>query len=295
MLYLLAGPLVAVVGIAAVFFVMRRKSVDKRSMYSARRSQIEHKVRAARQRTLTPHGHAEKPADATTVEAAPSPFAQTAAQQPTINYPTPAYQATAAPAYEAPPAPAYEAPAAAPPTPPPAAPPPPAWETPAAPAEAAPMPWESGPSAPVEAPPAFGYPAPGAPAEPFVPAAEPTPRAQPSEPAWTPAPRPAEEPIPLEQPVAAGAPSAAGSWSVVSSEKDSAISETSGRRKDSAADGGSWSLASGEAPGTEAEGEGEVRRPNRTLVAAAQYAVLVVGLVMVLIGVLVMVANSHVT
>src|SRR5205807_1809012 len=64
MAYLLAGPLVALIGIGAVFFVLRRKSVEKRSMYSARRSQIEHKVRAARQRTLTPHGHAEKPAEA---------------------------------------------------------------------------------------------------------------------------------------------------------------------------------------------------------------------------------------
>jgi hypothetical protein len=34
------------------------------------------------------------------------------------------------------------------------------------------------------------------------------------------------------------------------------------------------------------------RKPS-TLIAVAQYAVLVVGLVMVLIGVVVMVANSH--
>src|SRR6266704_3310152 len=61
MAYLVAGPLVALVGIVAVFFVLRRKSVEKRSMYSARRSQIEHKVRAARQRTLAPHGRAQKP------------------------------------------------------------------------------------------------------------------------------------------------------------------------------------------------------------------------------------------
>src|SRR2546421_6564022 len=81
MAYLLAGPLVALIGIGAVFFVLRRKSVDKRSMYSARRSQIEHKVRAARQRTLAPHGRTEKvvepPADAapTSTWAAPSPQA----------------------------------------------------------------------------------------------------------------------------------------------------------------------------------------------------------------------------
>jgi hypothetical protein len=35
------------------------------------------------------------------------------------------------------------------------------------------------------------------------------------------------------------------------------------------------------------------KRPSGTIVAVAQYAILVVGLVMVLIGVLVMVANSH--
>src|ERR1700693_3423905 len=58
---LLIGPAVAVIGLAAVIFVMRHKSVEKRSMYSARRSQIEHKVRAARQRTMAPvNKHAEK-------------------------------------------------------------------------------------------------------------------------------------------------------------------------------------------------------------------------------------------
>jgi hypothetical protein len=41
--------------------------------------------------------------------------------------------------------------------------------------------------------------------------------------------------------------------------------------------------------------EQQMRRPNGQVVAIAQYAILVVGLVMVLIGVLVMVANSHVT
>src|SRR5205814_9976660 len=112
MAYLLAGPLVAVIGIVAVFFVLRRKSVDKRSMYSARRSQIEHKVRAARQRTLTPHGHAEKPPEQA-AEAA-SPFAPTQVQ------PTSTYQPSA-----------FEAPPAAPPVTPPArpqqAPQPPPW------------------------------------------------------------------------------------------------------------------------------------------------------------------------
>src|SRR5438067_2725920 len=91
MAYLVAGPLVALVGIVAVFFVLRRKSVEKRSMYSARRSQIEHKVRAARQRTLTPHGHSPRPAEQTAVDAAPSPFAQPHAQA-TVAYEAPAYE-----------------------------------------------------------------------------------------------------------------------------------------------------------------------------------------------------------
>lgn len=277
MLYLLAGPVVALIGIGAIFFVLRRKSVEKRSMYSARRSQIEHKVRAARQRTLAPRGHADKPPEAPA--AAASPFDQTQAQ-PTVNYDVPAYQA----------------PSSAPPAPPPAAPPPqPAWETPAAPQQ---MPWESAPVEPAPAPepapgPSFDYPP--APPEPFAPAAEPTPRAEPSEPVWTPAPRPAEPATPIEQPVAAASQSSAG-WSIVTSAKDSSIGdESGGKNKGRAAGGSAWQLASGEAPNLETADEGEAKRPSGTLVAAAQYAVLVVGLVMVLIGVLVMVANSHVT
>ncbi|MGH7764666.1 MAG: hypothetical protein ACREOM_09650, partial [Candidatus Dormibacteraceae bacterium] len=90
---LIAGPVVALIGVVAVFFVLRRKSVEKRSMYSARRSQIEHKVRAARQRTLAPHGHADSPAEAPP-GAAPSPFAPTASE-PTMTYQPAAYQAPA--------------------------------------------------------------------------------------------------------------------------------------------------------------------------------------------------------
>lgn len=288
MLYLLAGPVVCVLGIVAVFFVLRRKSVEKQSMYSARRRQIEHKVRAARQRTLAPHGHAQKPSEV--AASAPSPFADVQAQQPTVIYP----QQPAA-SYE--PA-AYQAAPAAPPTPPPAAQPPqPAWETPSQPA---PMPWETGPSgkpAPASAAPGYDYP-PSAPPEPFAPAPEPTPRAAPSEPAWTPAPAPLEPAIPIEQPVAAAASTSAGGWSVVTTTKDEKITaEPSGKKKDKkqAVSGSEWMLASGDAPGTEAEEETEGTRSSATVVAAAQYAVLVVGLVMVLIGVLVMVANSHVT
>src|SRR6185437_11664473 len=109
MAYLIAGPLVALVGIVAVFFVFRRKSVEKRSMYSARRSQIEHKVRAARQRTLTPRGRSEHRPTQTAVA---TPTMATQEAQPSMTWETPAYAA------------------------PPVAPPPPtqpAWETPSTP------------------------------------------------------------------------------------------------------------------------------------------------------------------
>jgi hypothetical protein len=56
--------------------------------------------------------------------------------------------------------------------------------------------------------------------------------------------------------------------------------------------GASWQLAAGELPGDEAD---DIARKPSAAIAVAQYAVLVVGLVMVLIGVVVMVANSHVT
>src|SRR3954465_11493350 len=139
MAYLVAGPMVALVGIVAVFFVLRRKSVEKRSMYSARRSQIEHKVRAARQRTLTPRGRSERQAEQTTAEAAPAFAPQS---QQTVTYETPAYEAPPLappsqqpvpyepPAYEAPPMAAPAAPSSRPEQ----APPP--WDTPASPAPA---------------------------------------------------------------------------------------------------------------------------------------------------------------
>src|SRR6266705_3430231 len=240
MAYLLAGPLVAVIGIVAVFFVLRRKSVDKRSMYSARRSQIEHKVRAARQRTMAPHGHAEKPAEP--APAAESPFAPTQVQQAAT------YQA---PAYEPPPAR---------PAPPPSMKPP---EAPVAP------PWEQ-PSIPAPAPSSFDFP-PGAAPEPYTPA--------PAEPF-----RRAPEP--------AAPATSAGAWSVVSTSKDSAAAEPESKKKDRSAPASSWQLAAGDSPVLDAE-EPTAKRSSGTLMAVAQYAILVVGLVMVLIGVLVMVANSH--
>ena len=117
----------------------------------------------------------------------------------------------------------------------------------------------------------------------------------PSEPAWTPAPRPAEPMAPAEPAAPAASATSAGAWSVVSTSKDGAVAEPESKKKDKGgAPASSWQLASGDAPGLEAE-EPEGKRPAGTLMALAQYAILVVGLVMVLIGVLVMVANSHVT
>ena len=269
--YLLAGPFIALIGIVAIFFVLRRKSVEKRSMYSARRSQIEHKVRAARQRTLAPRGRSQKPAEQTIPGAteAPSPFATQAQQAATYE----------APAYEAPPvappsAPTFPSPKQAPSASP--------WDVPAA------------ASAPA---PTFDYP-PAAPEPAYTPPA-PEPPSAPSEPVWTPAPRPAEPvpPAPSVAPTAsATSPSSAGGWSVVSTEKESAATaapEGKKKKKGKAEEAaGSWALATGDMLG--GDEEAEVRRPS-AIPAIAQYAVLVVGLVMVLIGVLVMVANSHVT
>jgi len=278
MAYLLAGPFVALIGIGAVFFVLRRKSVEKRSMYSARRSQIEHKVRAARQRTMTPHGRGPKPAEETIPSAGATTFAQTQAPQPTVVWEKPAYEA---PPVAPPSAPVREQPAEAPSPAP--------WDLPAA--APAPAPAFDYPPAPPQ--PAYTPPAP----EPFRPAPAPTPMPAPSEPAWTPAPAPAVEPAKQMEPVASTASAtSAGAWSVVSTAKESAEPERDGKKKkDRAADGTSeWQLASGDAPGMEAD-QPEMKRSSGTVMAVAQYAVLVVGLVMVLIGVLVMVANSHFT
>jgi hypothetical protein len=274
MAYLIAGPLVALVGIVAVFFVLRRKSVEKRSMYSARRTQIEHKVRAARQRTLAGRGRSER-TSAQPMEA-PSPFASTQVQ-PTVTYETPAYQAP--PVVPPPPAPNQWG------QPDPSAPAP--WDTTSAPPQ---VDYPAAPAEPAWTPPAYEPSAP----EPFQPAPEPTPMA-PSEPAWTPAPSPAAEPVaPLGQAASTASSTAAGGWSVVSPEKEGAVEEQPAKRKQKGDDAGAWELASGDAPGMEAE-EPEAKRPSGSLMAIAQYAILVVGLVMVLIGVLVMVANSKVT
>jgi hypothetical protein len=85
---------------------------------------------------------------------------------------------------------------------------------------------------------------------------------------------------------------------VVGEAKDSAVTaEPQPKKKkkgkeQEAAPAGSWQLASGNAPGDEPEDD-VIKAPGQG-VAIAQYAVLVVGLVAVLIGVLIMVAGSPV-
>ena len=252
------GPLAAVIGIVAVFFVFRRKAVDKRSMYSARRSQIEHKVRAARQRTLAPHGREEK-APEPAAEAAPaSPFTATP-RGPQITYEASAYE------------------------PPPAAPPSVSREVRDTPS---PSPWDVGTTAP--APTEFETPM--APPAPMTPERAYTP--PPVEEVWTPAPAPVAPPMEPAQPAVTAASPAA--WSVVQEAKESAEADEPKPKKKGKkeAPAGSWQLASGNAPGMEPD---DIIKAPSPWIAIAQYAVLVVGLVMVLIGVFVMIANSHVT
>ena len=258
---LLVGPLAAIVGVVAIFFVLRRKSVDKRSMYSSRRSQIEHKVRAARQRTLAPQGKAEKQPE-TPPEVAPTSIFAPSPNTPRVTYEPSAYQ------------------------PPPAAPAAPVKETGASSWDVPPHP--TSPFAAPEAPPAPVE-------EVWVPApVEPPPPRE----VWTPASAQAEPTPPPVEPTRPATPAASpGSWSVVSeaakeqADTPEAHPKKKGRQDPSSS---SWQLASGNAPG-EAEAEEEDVKTPSALVAIAQYAVLVVGLVMVLIGVFVMIANSHVT
>jgi|SRR2546428_2007073 len=265
---LLIGPFVAAVGLVAVFFVMRHRSVQEKSMYSARRSQIERKVRAARQRTLAPTSkHAEQEAAQAATFAAPGMEAKTAI--PTATWGPPAARPDMAPA---PPAP------------------PPSQEQQA---------WEVGPTVPPP-PPSMAPPSP----PPYTPSA-PT-YAPPPEEVWTPAPAESFAPAradPMAEPVAPQVSTPAGegaSWSIVGEAKGAAAEPATDKRdkKDKrdkekrGQTGPSWQLAAGELPGD--EGDDIAKKPSAAI-AIAQYAVLVVGLVMVLIGVVVMVANSHVT
>ncbi len=255
------GPAAALIGIVAIFFVLRRKSVDKRSMYSARRSQIEHKVRAARQRTLAGQARAEK-SEETPASAGASPFGT---QSPVATYEASAYEA------------------------PPAAAPTMGRGFPEAPSSS---PWDVGPTAP--------------PSEQFAaPLPPPAFESVPSQEVWTPAPAPAQAPqpvTPLEPIRPAAASTAPAEWSVVGEVKESASTaevepkkKKKGKDKEQeAAPAGSWQLASGNAPGAEPEESEAVARTPGQAVAIAQYAILVVGLVAVLIGVLIMVASSPV-
>src|ERR1700704_1370716 len=126
------GPLAALMGIGTVYFVLRHRSVQTRSMYSARRGQIERKVRAARQRTLAPGAKQLEKDDA--AAAAQQAFIAPGMEGKTA-VPTATWGPTAV------------APTPAPPTFEPAPPPPePAWEVgPSVPS--APTPAPSGPVA----------------------------------------------------------------------------------------------------------------------------------------------------
>ena len=265
---LLVGPFVAAVGLVAVIFVMRHRSVQDKSMYSARRSQIERKVRAARQRTLAPTGrHSEKDEAAQVEQAFTASDMEAKAAVPTATWgPT-----------------ARSEPQAPPPPPPPSS----------------PQTWEVGPTVP---PPPPSTPPPTPPAyKPSAPSfTPPEPAYSPPQPGypdstWTPAPpepfTPSREPEPqVSSPAGGGA-----AWSVVNDAKSIAAEPVPDKKskKEQQAQTGSWQLASGSAPGDD-EPRDEIKRPGATL-AIAQYVLLVLGLVMVLIGVVVTLANSHVT
>jgi hypothetical protein len=87
-------------------------------------------------------------------------------------------------------------------------------------------------------------------------------------------------------------------WSIVgdskatSAEPDTGKKKTKKEKQKEQAEGAAWQLSSGLMPGEDA-GE-EIKTPS-TALAIAQYAVFGLGLLMVLIGVLVTLANSHVT
>jgi hypothetical protein len=76
---------------------------------------------------------------------------------------------------------------------------------------------------------------------------------------------------------------------VVGETKASAEPEPAKKKSKGETQTGAWTLASGEVAGEEVD---DAPKKPAAALAIAQYAVLVVGLVMVLIGVVVMVANS---
>ncbi len=115
------------------------------------------------------------------------------------------------------------------------------------------------------------------------------------------APAPSE---PMAEPVAPAASTPAGggaAWEIVGAGVPGAAAPARTDKKEKkdkkgkekqAQTGASWQLSAGELPGDDSE---DIMKKPSAAIAVAQYAVLVVGLVMVLIGVVVMVANSHVT
>jgi hypothetical protein len=132
---LAVGPVLALIGIVAAFFVLRGKAKTRKSMYRTLRERREHELRKARERATSARGAAEKAAmekeAAAQAAAAPPP-----APASTAALGTPTQEAPAAP----PPAPLYtpQAPTYTPPEPPPVPPPAPPIEQ--APAEALPEP-----------------------------------------------------------------------------------------------------------------------------------------------------------
>jgi hypothetical protein len=229
-IYLILGPVAALLGVGAIFFVVRHKSVQTKSMYSSRRAQIEHKVRSARARTLGPEKKPE------VVKAPLAPAVVAAATAPTI---------------------------IAPPS------------MPGPPDEAPKQRWDRGPTTPEPSPPAPPPPMPD-----ITPA--------PLEPVWTPTSEPARSVAP-----ALNANAGNQAWSIVGEEKQAEPEPAGkGKHKKGGRGGSGWELASGQEPGQEPDDE--VKRPS-AVIAFAQYAVLVVGFVMVLIGVMVMIANSKVS
>jgi hypothetical protein len=109
--------------------------------------------------------------------------------------------------------------------------------------------------------------------------------------------RPEPTAAPIEPPVSTPAGGGAA-WSIVGDSKAASAEPDTGKKKSKKdkqkeeAEGAAWQLSSGLMPGEEA-GE-EIKTPS-TALAIAQYAVFGLGLLMVLIGVLVTLANSHVT
>jgi hypothetical protein len=140
---LAVGPVLALVGIVAAFFVLRRKAKTRKSMYRTLRERREVDLRKARERATTAKGAAEKAArerEAAAQAAAAAAAAPPMAPASTASIGTPPQEA--APAYT--PQPPVQAP-----EPPVYTPPEPAYSPP----EPPPIPPAPVEQAPVEAPP----------------------------------------------------------------------------------------------------------------------------------------------